>query len=97
MIVRVFRATVQPGREAEFERFLRETGIPAVTKCAGVVSTCVGRPMPGGPREFVFVSVWKDLAALQGFAGARWQEPVIHPSEAAVIARAEVEHFELVN
>lgn len=97
MIVRVFRATVHSGREGDFERFLRETGIPAVTKCAGLVSTCVGRPMAGGRGEFVFVSVWSNLTALQGFAGARWHQPVIHPSEADVIARAEVEHYELVD
>jgi heme-degrading monooxygenase HmoA len=97
MIVRVFRATVHAGREADFERFLRETGIPSVTRREGLVSTCVGRPLPGGPPRFVVVSVWRDLAALQGFAGARWQEPVIHPSEADVIAHAEVEHYDRVD
>jgi hypothetical protein len=28
MIIRVFRPTIHPGKEAEFESFLRETAIP---------------------------------------------------------------------
>ena len=35
MIIRVFRAQIHPGKEGEFERFLRETGVPTVQAQAG--------------------------------------------------------------
>jgi quinol monooxygenase YgiN len=35
MIIRVFRAQIHPGNEAEFERFVRETGVPTVEAQAG--------------------------------------------------------------
>jgi hypothetical protein len=28
VIIRVFRAQIHPGKEGEFERFVRETGVP---------------------------------------------------------------------
>ena len=30
VIIRVFRAQIHPGKEGEFERFVRETGVPTV-------------------------------------------------------------------
>ena len=30
MIIRVFRARIPPGKEDEFERFVRDTGVPMV-------------------------------------------------------------------
>ena len=35
MIIRVFRAQIHPGKEGEFERFVRETGVPTVQSQAG--------------------------------------------------------------
>ena len=41
VIIRVFRAQIHPGKEGEFERFVRETGVPTVQAHAG--STRRGR------------------------------------------------------
>jgi len=32
VIIRVFRAWIHPGKEDEFERFVRETGVPIVCR-----------------------------------------------------------------
>jgi hypothetical protein len=36
MIVRVFRPTVHPGKEREFEAFLRDTAVPLVSRQPGL-------------------------------------------------------------
>jgi hypothetical protein len=38
MIIRVFRPTIHPGKESEFESFLRDTAIPLVSQQKGVVA-----------------------------------------------------------
>jgi hypothetical protein len=35
VIIRVFRARIHPGKEDEFERFVRDTGVPMVEAQAG--------------------------------------------------------------
>ena len=43
MIIRVFRARIHPGKEDEFERFVRETGVPMVQAQAGCSHVAWGR------------------------------------------------------
>jgi hypothetical protein len=44
MIIRVFRPTIHPGKEHEFEAFLRDTAIPLVSQQSGLVAQHVGKP-----------------------------------------------------
>ena len=57
MIIRVFRPTIHPGIESEFESFLRETAIPLVSRQKGLVAQHVGRPRDPSSTEFVYVTV----------------------------------------
>jgi hypothetical protein len=45
VIIRVFKTTIHPGKEPEFEAFLRDTAVPLVSKQAGLVAQYVGRPL----------------------------------------------------
>ena len=81
MIIRVFRPTIHPGKEQEFEAFLRDTAIPLVSQQAGLVAQHVGRPRDPSSTEYVYVTVWEDLESIRAFAGERWQEAVITPDE----------------
>ena len=38
VIIRVFRPTVHPGKQSEFEAFLRDTAIPLVSRQKGLVA-----------------------------------------------------------
>ena len=73
MIIRVFRTQIHPGKEGEFERFVRETGVPTVV-----------------------VTHWDSVAALEAFAGPRWQEAVIEPEEEHMLAQVFCDHYETV-
>jgi hypothetical protein len=54
VIIRVFRPTIHPGKEQEFEAFLGETAVPLVSRQAGLVAQHVGRPRePSATTEYV--------------------------------------------
>jgi hypothetical protein len=44
MIIRVFRPTIQTGKEGEFESFLRDTAIPLVSQQSGLLAQHVSKP-----------------------------------------------------
>ena len=67
MLIRVFRAVIQPGQQAEFEDFFMHTALPLVKSQAGLVSVLVGKPSDVSPDEFMMTTVWQDLDALKGF------------------------------
>ena len=71
MIIRVFRPTIQPGKQREFESFLRDTAIPLVSRQAGLVAQHVGRPHDPSGAEYVYVTVWSDVESIRAFAGQR--------------------------
>ena len=45
MTIRVFRPTIHPGKQREFEAFLRDTAVPLVSKQAGLVAQHVAGPV----------------------------------------------------
>ena len=81
MIIRVFRPTIYPGKESEFESFLRETAVPLVSRQAGLVAQHVGRCHDPSSGEYVYVTVWQDVESIRAFAGERSQDAVIAPDE----------------
>jgi heme-degrading monooxygenase HmoA len=97
MIIRVFRPTIHPGKEAEFESFLRETAIPLVSQQSGVIAQHVGKPRDSSSTEFVYVTVWEDVESIRAFAGERWQEAVIAPEEKDLLKETWIGHYEVMN
>jgi hypothetical protein len=95
MILRFFRAIVHEGQQSDFRRFFLGTALPFVRSHAGLESVSVGLPHETSPNEFSMVMVWRDLAALKGFAGENWRQAVIHPDEAHLLKETHVHHYEL--
>jgi quinol monooxygenase YgiN len=96
VIIRVFRARIHPGSENEFERFVRETGVPMVQAQAGCSHLTWGRNRSSDTSDYVVVTQWDDVAALKEFAGPRWQEAVIEPEEEHMLAEVFCDHYETV-
>jgi heme-degrading monooxygenase HmoA len=96
VIIRVFRPTIHPGKEQEFETFLGETAVPLVSRQAGLVAQHVGRPRgPSAATEYVYVTVWKDVESIRAFAGEHWQEAVITPDEEHLLKDTWIGHYEV--
>ena len=96
MIIRVFRPTIHPGKEREFEAFLRDTAVPLVSRQAGLVAQHVGRPRDPSSTEYVYVTVWEDVESIRAFAGERWQEAVIAPDEEHLLEATWIGHYEVL-
>ncbi len=96
MIIRVFRPTIHPGKESEFEAFLHETAVPLVSQQAGLVAQHVGRSQDPSSAEFLYVTVWEDVESIRAFAGERWEEAVITPDEAHLLTETWIGHYEVL-
>jgi heme-degrading monooxygenase HmoA len=97
MIIRIFRPTIHPGKEAEFESFLRDTAIPLVSQQSGIVAQHVGRPRGPSSTEFVYVTVWEDEESIRAFAGESWQEAVITPEEEDLLKETWIKHYDVIH
>lgn len=95
VIIRVFRPTIHPGKESEFEGFLRDTAVPLVSQQAGLVTQHVGRPRDQSSTEYLFVTVWENVQSIRAFAGERWQEAVIAPEEEHLLKETWIGHYEV--
>jgi heme-degrading monooxygenase HmoA len=96
MIIRVFRPTVHPGKEVEFESFLRDTAGPLVAQQSGLVAQHVGRNRDPSSTEYLYVTIWEDAESIQAFAGERWQEAVIAPGEEHLLKNTWIEHYDVL-
>jgi hypothetical protein len=94
VIIRVFRAQIHPGKEGEFERFVRETGVPPCRRKRGAPIWPGGRSRWSDQPEYVVVTHWDSVAALEAFAGPRWQQAVIEPEEKHMLAQVFCDHYE---
>ena len=78
MLLEIAEIEVRPGTEDQFASAMRETGIPNLVACEGVVSARFGRGVEN-PSKFTFNVVWssmdahmaaRDLEAFGKFRGA---------------------------
>jgi len=96
MIIRVFRPTIHPGKESEFESFLRDTAIPLVSPQSGLLAQHIGKPREASSTEFLYVTVWEDVESIRAFAGDRWQEAVITSDEEHLLKDTWIGHYEVL-
>lgn len=81
MIIRVFRARIRAGKQAEFKRLVQTQSIPWLESRPGLVAYCTGEPLGEDAREFVMVTLWQDLGSLRAFVGDDWEAPVVTEDE----------------
>ncbi len=96
MIIRVFRPTIRPGKEPEFEAFLRDTAHPLVSRQSGLVAQHVGKPRDPSSTEYVFVTVWEDVESIAAVGGGRWPEAVIASEEEHLLKDTWIGHYQVL-
>lgn len=95
MILRIFRARVQPGRQSDFELKVGQNSIPLVRKQRGLIHFFAGRPMPATPDEFAIITIWRSLDDLKAFVGNNWIESLIPEPERLLLESTSVLHYEI--
>jgi heme-degrading monooxygenase HmoA len=94
MVIRVFRARVQAGKQSEFEAMARRLSLPLVQKQRGLLGFHAGRPLGHSRDEFVIVTLWESVEALEAFVGPDWEQAVVPEEERPVLADTFLHHFE---
>jgi quinol monooxygenase YgiN len=93
MIVRVFRAVIYDDRIAEFKQLVREQSIPWLEKSDGMLGYFPGEPYGSNKREFTMITLWRDIDALEAFAGKDWDNPVVTDDEAPLVEAMFADHY----
>ena len=93
MIVRVFRVLIREGRTTEFESMVREQSIPWRNQSEGMMGYLPGKPLDEESREFVMVTLWRDLASVEKFAGPDWEQPIVTEDEAPLVEEIYAYHY----
>jgi heme-degrading monooxygenase HmoA len=96
MIIRVFTPAIHPGKDAEFESFLRDTAKPLMAQQPGLIAQHAGRSRAPASTDYVYVTVWEDVESIRAFAGERWQEAVIPPEEKHLLKETRIEHYDVL-
>jgi heme-degrading monooxygenase HmoA len=97
VIIRIYRARALEGREAEVANVLRET-TPFIGAAQGCFRAETGRRLVERSEEFVVISLWRDMAAIQAFSVASSRgsvdEPFFPDRMIGLISGALIEHYE---
>lgn len=93
-VLRIFRAQVKIGREAEWELRVDQQIAEQLEGTDGLLDWYRGRALDKASNEFVFVTLWRDGDALRAFAGAS-AGPVMYGNERELVDWMAVEHYEL--
>jgi quinol monooxygenase YgiN len=99
MIIRVFQAKVRLDKIAEFKRMVQEQSIPGLTSAEGMLGYFPGEPLSNDRREFVMVTLWREIESLKKFAGENWETPVATAAETLLVEEMTAyhdQHFQTV-
>lgn len=94
MIIRVFRARIRNEKVSEFKRMVQEQSIPWLVSTDGMLGYFAGEPLGDDEREFVMVTLWRDLESLKGFVGENWKTPVVTADEAPLVEEMVAYHYQ---
>ena len=93
MIIRIFRAMIQKDQVSEFKRMVKDQSIPWLESSEGMLGYFPGEPFGENAREFVMITLWRDLDSLKAFAGTDWDNPVVTEDEAPLVETMMAEHY----
>lgn len=93
MIIRVFRARIRKGCIEEFRQLVRTQSIPWLRESEGMLGYFPGEPIENSDREFVMITLWRDLESVRKFAGTRWDRPVVTEDEKPLVEAMYADHY----
>lgn len=102
MIARTWRGTTRVSDADAYIRYLEATAMPAFAGTPGNVGAMfLQRPAPetgGAETEFLVISLWESLRAIERFAGVDTGRAVFYPEDERFLVQrdATVDHFDVV-
>lgn len=98
MIVRLWHGRVPTSKAAPYREFLNARAIPDYRSVSGNISVHVLERAEPGVTHFVTMTIWQNMDAIRGFAGADPEVAKYYPEDAAFLLEYEprVVHYEVV-
>lgn len=98
MIARLWSGKTSAAKAEEYLEYVRMTGVKDYTKTPGNQGVRILRRIAGDQAEFMVLSMWDSLEAIQGFAGPDYEKAVYYPEDRKYLEHLdpEVSHFEVV-
>jgi heme-degrading monooxygenase HmoA len=98
MISRQWRGLAKPSHADRYVKHLRAETFPQLKEIPGFVSASIlRRTVPNGV-EFLIVTTWESIAAIQGFAGTDVETAVVPPRVQDMMIEYDnrVRHYQIV-
>ena len=99
MIARLWRGSARPSQAGAYEEHLRRHTFPALKEIPGFVDASIlRRPVEGGV-EFLIVTRWASMEAIESFAGSDAEAAVVpaEVQEMMIEYDRRVNHFEVMD
>lgn len=94
-VLRVFEARAKPGCAGKLLENFATTSAEVVRSEPGNGGYFFGRCVQGDENTVLFVSAWKDLAAVKARFGDAWQEAHMPEGYEELIDACSVRHFDM--
>jgi heme-degrading monooxygenase HmoA len=97
LIARIWHGKTRTEKADEYERYLRESGIKAITAIDGNKGIQLMRKTNGDLTEFMVISYWDSIDAIKKFAGEDYQKVRQAPRDPEFLVEPEtlVQHYEV--
>jgi heme-degrading monooxygenase HmoA len=98
MIIRTWRGRAPSAKADAYPRHFRTTLTPHLQEVRGFLGAQLLQRRIGESVEFLVLTRWQSMAAIQGFAGEEIARAVVEPAAAAALSDfdATVAHYEVI-
>jgi heme-degrading monooxygenase HmoA len=99
MIIREWRGRASQSNADAYPRHFREKVVPELRKLPGFVGAHLCRRQRGDQIEFLVLTRWQSMDAIQGFAGASPDKAVVDPGAVAALVEFDktVQHYDVID
>ena len=98
MIARMWRGLTPESKADDYLEYLQQTGVRECRQTPGNRGVFVLRRRAEGRAEFLFVSLWESMQAVERFAGPDLEKAVYYPEDEAYLLEMEpgVAHYDVL-
>ena len=98
MIIREWRGRAALDRAAAYPAHFRANVVPALKQVPGFMGAHLGQREVDGQIEFLVLTRWQSMAAIEAFAGNDVGKAVVEPGAVAALIDfdAHVQHYEVI-
>jgi len=98
MVARLWHGRTLTAKADDYEKYLQASGVKKILATEGNHGIEVLRHTDGAQTDFIVISYWESIEAVQRFAGADYRKAVLLPrdGEYLIDVEPEVAHYEVV-